>query len=149
MPEKRPQDRRIQKTRALLRGALAELIGEKPYEEIVVKEILSRANVGRSTFYTHFGDTDELLLSCIHDVVRSARRAGRGGDPGSPHEDSVFPGARGAVARARVAEIRSWRRDRTSPSEAFGTRRAARVPSLHGFRSKRWLSRAPIEWSGT
>ena len=72
--EKRIKDRRIQKTDALLRGALGALIHEKPYEEIVVKEVLNRANVGRSTFYTHFGGKDELLLSCIHDLLRSARQ---------------------------------------------------------------------------
>lgn len=67
--EKRAQDRRIQKTRTLLRDALASLIREKPYDEIVIKEILDRANVGRSTFYTHFRDKDELLASGINDML--------------------------------------------------------------------------------
>jgi hypothetical protein len=49
VPVKNNRDRRIQKTQELLRGALASLIGEKPYDSIVVKEILDRANVGRST----------------------------------------------------------------------------------------------------
>jgi len=74
--ERRTKDRRIQKTQALLRGALGALIREKPYEDIVVKEILNRANVGRSTFYTHFADKDELLLSCIHDMLRPAQPSG-------------------------------------------------------------------------
>jgi len=70
--EKQRRDRRIQKTEALLRDALAALIREKPYDDIVVKEILGRANVGRSTFYTHFRDKDELLLSGIQEMLRSA-----------------------------------------------------------------------------
>src|SRR5262245_6625107 len=70
--EKRAKDRRIQKTQKLLREALGSLIREKPYDEIVVKEILDRANVGRSTFYMHFRDKDELLASAIHDLLRSA-----------------------------------------------------------------------------
>ena len=65
------KDRRIQKTRDLLHRALAGLIREKPYDSISVKEILDRANVGRSTFYTHFGDKDELLVSAIHDLLAS------------------------------------------------------------------------------
>lgn len=69
---RRTKDRRIQKTEALLREALAALVREKPYDDIVVKEILHRANVGRSTFYTHFRDKDELLLSGIHDMLRAA-----------------------------------------------------------------------------
>jgi len=63
------RDRRIQKTQKALREALTSLIGEKPYDAIAVKEILDRANVGRSTFYMHFRDKDELLLSGIHDII--------------------------------------------------------------------------------
>ncbi len=39
------------------------LILEKKYESITVQEILDRADVGRSTFYLHFQDKDELLFS--------------------------------------------------------------------------------------
>lgn len=67
------RDRRIQKTRDLLHRALAALIREKPYDLISVKEILDRANVGRSTFYTHFRDKDELLVSAIRDLICSVR----------------------------------------------------------------------------
>jgi AcrR family transcriptional regulator len=51
------------------------LIHEKPYDAIAVTEILERANVGRSTFYTHFRDKDELLVSGIHDMLRSVHSA--------------------------------------------------------------------------
>jgi len=56
--EKWIKDRRVQKTRTLLHEALVSLIREKPYDEMVVKEILDRANVGRSTFYTHYRNKD-------------------------------------------------------------------------------------------
>ena len=64
-------DRRVQKTKASLHEALIGLAREKPYPSIAVKEILDRANVGRSTFYTHFRDKDDLLESGIHEVLRS------------------------------------------------------------------------------
>ena len=67
--KKRGEDRRIEKTQNLLREALVSLIAEKPYDSIVVKEILDRANVGRSTFYMHFRDKDDLLVSGIHDML--------------------------------------------------------------------------------
>jgi AcrR family transcriptional regulator len=63
----------VQRTRGLLHGALASLIHEKSYDAIVVKEILGRANVGRSTFYTHFRDKNELLDSGIREVLRTSR----------------------------------------------------------------------------
>jgi AcrR family transcriptional regulator len=71
LPGKQVKDRRIQKTKNLLHDALGSLIREKPYDAIVVQEILDRANVGRSTFYMHFRDKDELLVSGIHDMLRS------------------------------------------------------------------------------
>jgi AcrR family transcriptional regulator len=70
--EKRSTDRRVERTQSHLREALVSLIGEKSYDAIVVKEILGRANVGRSTFYTHFRDKDDLLASGIHDMLRGA-----------------------------------------------------------------------------
>jgi AcrR family transcriptional regulator len=87
LPEKRVQDRRVQKTQRLLREALFSLIHEKDYDAIVVKEILDRANVGRSTFYTHFRDKDELLVSGIHDVLRSVQSAGL---PSSTRYDKIM-----------------------------------------------------------
>jgi AcrR family transcriptional regulator len=71
-------DRRVRRTQGLLREALASLVHEKPYDAIVVKEILARANVGRSTFYTHFRDKDELLVSGIHEMLRSSAPAAAG-----------------------------------------------------------------------
>jgi AcrR family transcriptional regulator len=88
--EKRTKDRRIQKTDALLREALDALVREKPYDDIVVKEILDRANVGRSTFYTHFRDKDELLRSGIEEMLRSARPAGWGPGPVKPCDSIVW-----------------------------------------------------------
>ncbi|HLB45660.1 MAG TPA: TetR/AcrR family transcriptional regulator [Anaerolineales bacterium] len=58
-------DRRVQKTRKLLQDALIELVAENGYESVSIREILERANVGRSTFYAHFQDKDQLLHSIL------------------------------------------------------------------------------------
>jgi AcrR family transcriptional regulator len=85
---KRPgtPDRRIRRTKASLHEALIGLAREKPYGSIAVKEILDRANIGRSTFYTHFGDKDELLASGIHEVLRLAH----GGPPAASAVDRLL-----------------------------------------------------------
>jgi AcrR family transcriptional regulator len=70
---KRLKDRRVQRTQRLLHEALALLIHEKDYDSIVIKEILDRANVGRSTFYTHFRDKEDLLVSGIHDLLQAGQ----------------------------------------------------------------------------
>lgn len=61
--ERRKPDRRIERTRYLLGNALIALIQEKPIDEVTVREVLDRAGVGRSTFYVHYRDKDDLLLS--------------------------------------------------------------------------------------
>jgi AcrR family transcriptional regulator len=62
-------DRRVQKTRQVLYEAFDALIVEKDFDAIPVREILERANVGRSTFYTHYRGKEELLDGRIHDVI--------------------------------------------------------------------------------
>ena len=68
-------DRRVQKTRRLLHKALMTRVLEKKYDSITVQEILDQADVGRSTFYTHFHDKDELLVSGFENVKSLLRSA--------------------------------------------------------------------------
>lgn len=56
-------DARIRRTRMQLGTALLNLIVEKPINEVTVQEVLDRSGVGRSTFYLHYRDIDDLLLS--------------------------------------------------------------------------------------
>src|ERR1700746_725962 len=56
-------DQRSRRTHERLGSAFLELILEKPIDQVTVQEVLDRASVGRSTFYLHFRDTDDLLLS--------------------------------------------------------------------------------------
>ncbi len=59
--EPEPTDRRVRRTHQLLIDALLALIVERGYEALSVQDILDRADVGRSTFYAHFRDKDDLL----------------------------------------------------------------------------------------
>ena len=54
------EDRRIRRTKRLLRQALAELMNEKDFKDITVKEITDRADLNRGTFYFHYTDTYDL-----------------------------------------------------------------------------------------
>src|SRR6202012_5392571 len=65
-------DRRVRRTRDLLHRALLDLIAEKGYPHITVQDILDRADVGRSTFYTHYRDKEDLLRSGIADFNAAA-----------------------------------------------------------------------------
>jgi AcrR family transcriptional regulator len=71
LSENTPPDRRAQRTRHTLSHALIALIHEKRYEAITVQDICDRANVGRSTFYAHYQDKDDLLASNFSEVMRN------------------------------------------------------------------------------
>ena len=71
-----PTDRRVRRTRELLRGAFLSLIAEKGYDRITVQDILDRADVGRSTFYAHYRDKEDLLRGGFEDI-RAALAAER------------------------------------------------------------------------
>ena len=79
-------DRRVSKTKQALHEALVGLIRERDYEDISVQEILDRANVGRSTFYTHYRDKDGLLVDGIHDMIRSVSPA----PSAAPSDDLIW-----------------------------------------------------------
>jgi len=64
---RKKMDRRVLRTRDVLGDALMALIHEKPFAEISVQEVLDRAQISRSTFYTHYSDKDDLFLSDAED----------------------------------------------------------------------------------
>lgn len=61
-------DKRVLKTRKCLKGALLELITEKPFEKISVKEICDRSGIGRVTFYNHYEDKFGLMEEWLKDM---------------------------------------------------------------------------------
>lgn len=74
-------DRRVQRTHRELHEALITLIIERGWDKVSVQEICDRADVGRSTFYVHFADKEELLLSGfdhLHASMDAVRGAAKG-----------------------------------------------------------------------
>jgi AcrR family transcriptional regulator len=66
--EQRRPDRRVGRTRKALKEALTDLILERGYEGVTVQDVIDRADVGRSTFYAHFVDKDDLLMAILADL---------------------------------------------------------------------------------
>ena len=59
----------------MLRNALLELIGEKGYESVTIQEITDRADLSRATFYLHYKDKDELLVSALEAMYEDLFKA--------------------------------------------------------------------------
>src|SRR5262245_65803380 len=61
MTARKKRDRRIQRTQHNLTHALVDLVTEKRFADITVQNLIDRADVGRSTFYSHFRDKEDLF----------------------------------------------------------------------------------------
>jgi AcrR family transcriptional regulator len=59
----------VRRTRHALEDALISLILEKGYDAVTIEEITDRADLGRTTFYLHFRDKEELLMNAIDTMI--------------------------------------------------------------------------------
>ncbi|HEX3248041.1 MAG TPA: TetR/AcrR family transcriptional regulator [Pyrinomonadaceae bacterium] len=81
-------DARVRRTRDALGDALVALMQEKPFDTITVQDVLDRANISRSTFYMHYSDKDDLLMSDAEEFFEAISMAlSEHGDK----SDRVFP----------------------------------------------------------
>jgi AcrR family transcriptional regulator len=72
-----PADPRATRSRKRLRDALFALAFERGWDAVSVQQICARAGVGRSTFYVHFADREDLLLGAFQGehIVSGAVRS--------------------------------------------------------------------------
>lgn len=70
-------DRRTQRTKHSLTHAMVDLVTEKRFDDITVQNLIDRADIGRSTFYVHYRDKEDLfqrnwerfLDFCVEQIV--------------------------------------------------------------------------------
>ena len=67
----------------MLFNALGELLAEKSFDEISVRDIAVRSTVNRATFYDHFDDKFALLEAKITEQFRSQFQVRMAGTEGS------------------------------------------------------------------
>ena len=82
-------DRRSQRTQQILHQALMALMQEKRYDDITVQDIIDRANVGRSTFYAHYQDKEDLMTSGLMHLMQIM--SGLVATPSKTGETRLFP----------------------------------------------------------
>ncbi len=99
MAEK-PVDRRVRKTRAVLRQGLVRLMAEKSIQDITVTELCAACDVNRGTFYLHYTDVFELLHSVEDELLAEFERVL---DSLTPH--TVFSGETPSPAMCRMLEL--------------------------------------------
>lgn len=75
MKDKTACNRNARRTRTLIEEAFLELMKEKPYMKISVREITERADVNRSTFYSHYQDIYDLMEQIEGNVLDKIKAA--------------------------------------------------------------------------
>lgn len=69
----KPLDRRVRRTRRLLKDGLTELLREMPFSEISARSITDRKDLNRATFYLHYKNTYDLLQEVEADFFSRAQ----------------------------------------------------------------------------
>ena len=67
-------DRRSRRSRKLLKQGLLELLREKRFANISVRDITERMDLNRGTFYLHYPDTTALMRSVEEDILGEVRQ---------------------------------------------------------------------------
>ncbi|MBS4201338.1 TetR/AcrR family transcriptional regulator [Bacillus sp. FJAT-49732] len=63
-------DLRVIRTKDAIRNALVELMEEKGFEAITVKDITNKAKINRGTFYAHYQDKFDLMTKCQEEIMQ-------------------------------------------------------------------------------
>jgi AcrR family transcriptional regulator len=168
--ERRKPDERVRRTHERLGRALMDLIQEKRMDDVTVQEVLDRAAVGRSTFYLHFRDKNDLLLSHLewfletmsttlsirkeesHRVVPVAELFGHIGNARKAYRavansgrlNDFFDLAQGYFSRGIEQRLRESKRLPRFPQGELGTRASALAGSLLSL-LRWWLDRGAKE----
>lgn len=78
MSDAHDHDRRSQRTRTAVFEAFTRLIFARRYSAIRTTDVIEEAGVGRSTFYEHFRNKDDVLVWAIEPVFAPLAEAGAG-----------------------------------------------------------------------
>ena len=84
------EDRRVRKTKKLMTDALAELLLEKPLNNITVREIAERADINRGTFYLHYRDVYDMAEQIQNGIFEKFNEIVNNYVP-AKSTDSLFP----------------------------------------------------------
>lgn len=74
MPHKKEYRSAI-RSRRMIRQAFWELLRERPFDKITVTDIVTRADINRSTFYAHYDDIYHLANSITDEILEKTAKS--------------------------------------------------------------------------
>ena len=66
-------DRRILKSRQAIQSTFLQMLLQEGFDEITVKKLTEKADIGRKTFYLHYIDKYDLLDKIVDDHIAQLR----------------------------------------------------------------------------
>lgn len=69
--EHHPEDLGIRRTETAIKESFIDLLCEKPYSEISVKELAYRAGINRKTFYLHYDGLEQLMEELQEEIIEN------------------------------------------------------------------------------
>jgi AcrR family transcriptional regulator len=84
---RKPAQSRARATADAIRDAFFQLLAEKPYDRISIRQVIGLAGVGIGSFYEYFSCKDAMAAVCIHlrvKAIAAAMRASVGAHRAAP-----------------------------------------------------------------
>lgn len=127
-------DQRVQKTRKQLKNSFIQLVNERGFDAVSIRDVTNHAGVGYRTYFRHYKDTRELLEDALEGFAAEVKQV-------LLPPDSLEMTERNVITMFRFIEknadlFRALYRapnfeDYVAPLEAFGRKvgRAVFIPS--------------------
>ncbi|WP_242637725.1 MULTISPECIES: TetR/AcrR family transcriptional regulator [Bacillaceae] len=74
-------DKRVMRTKRLIRDALTVLMEEKGFEGVTVRNLTEKAKINRGTFYLHYRDKYDLLEQSEEEILQGIEKLIKKFDP--------------------------------------------------------------------
>jgi AcrR family transcriptional regulator len=110
-PRRKPAQSRSRATAQAIRDAFVQLLVEKGYEKVSIRQVIALAGVGIGSFYEYFSSKDELAAVCIHLHIKDIAAVMREridvtrGEPLPARVDALLA----AQCAPALAEPEQWR----------------------------------------
>ena len=72
--EEKREDRRVRKTKRLLRQGLSQLMMQKKIKDISVRELAELVDINRGTFYIHYRDIYDMVAQIENEMYEDFKR---------------------------------------------------------------------------
>ncbi|MCG2381586.1 TetR/AcrR family transcriptional regulator [Staphylococcus epidermidis] len=71
-------DKRVYKTLTKIEKGMIQLLKDKSYKDISVKDICNESGISRGTFYQHYKDKDDFLYQYQNEMMKKGKRLLKG-----------------------------------------------------------------------